>query len=401
MMCELSQCDVLVVGAGPAGSMAAARTASAGLHTLLIDAKRRIGAPPHCAEFVPSRIFAEFDITPRSVVQKIEYMETAILDEDAIRFYQLKPCKTHFHHVGDVHASPSPAVLPSTRTPSPGFMIDRVQFDRELAHRAAQKGAIVLCDTRLVALDEDRWILRRGAVVQAVKPTYVVGADGALSTVARLLRLPRLKFQLGVQVQAPLYQPCADTMVFLHRSFVGGYGWLFPKRLGANVGVGMEPRPGARPWAVLHAFVEYLQRQRIIRPGVFATSRGLIPVSGPRASLFLKNVLFCGDAAGLTHPVTGAGVSQALISGDSAGRCIAAAMTHDGPDAATAYDTEMKNHFGRVMQHALSKRHCMTARWDQHDFEALCREWWIAYKGYKKRNTRAKNGEEMHVERAI
>ena len=396
-MDELSPCDVLVVGAGPAGSMAAARTASAGIPTLLIDAKRRIGAPPHCAEFVPTRIFAEFDISPRSIIQKIEYMETTILDKDAIRSHERKPSVQDCNDVDDLAVSLS-TPAPRTRTPSPGFMIDRVQFDRELAHRAAQKGATVLCDTKLVAVTGDHWVLRSGSRVRAVKPRYVVGADGAQSTVARFLRLPWQKFQIGVQVEVPLVQPCRHTMVFLHRSFVGGYGWVFPKGLGANVGVGIEPRPGAMPWAVLHAFVEYLRRQRIIRRGVLSTSRGLIPVSGPRPSLFLRNVLFCGDAAGLTHPVTGAGVCQALISGDFAGRSIAAAMAGNGPDAGMAYDAEMKRHFGAVMKHALAKRHYMTTRWEQRDFEALCRESWIAYKGYKKRIVRHENqGEELHA----
>ncbi|MGC8906282.1 MAG: geranylgeranyl reductase family protein [Desulfomonilaceae bacterium] len=396
-MGELSRCDVLVVGAGPAGSMAAARTASAGIPTLLIDAKRRIGAPPHCGEFVPARIFAEFDISRSPIIQKILNMETVILDKDAIRAPQGESSAQDCNRVDDLSLGLSTAA-PPTQTPSPGFMIDRVRFDRELAHRAAQQGATVLCDTKLIAKDGDQWALRKGAMVWSVKPRRVIAADGAASTVARLLRLPPQKFQIGVQVEVPLVQPSSNTVVFLHKSFVGGYGWVFPKGLAANVGVGVEPRPEARPWAVLRAFVEYLQRRHIIRRGVLATSCGLIPVSGPRPSLFSQNVLFCGDAAGLTHPITGAGVSQALISGDLAGRLIAAAITGGAADAAEAYDAEMKKHFGNVLQHALSKRRDMTTRWDRCDFEALCRDCWIAYKGYKKRIARAKNpAEEIHA----
>jgi hypothetical protein len=73
-------------------------------------------------------------------------------------------------------------------------------------------------------------------------------------------------------------------------------------------------------------------------------------------------------------------------------------MAGNGPDAGMAYDAEMKRHFGAVMKHALAKRHYMTTRWEQRDFEALCRESWIAYKGYKKRIVRHENqGEELHA----
>lgn|GEM_PF-119701 len=385
MIRQLPSCDVLVVGAGPAGSMAAGRIACAGISTWLIDARRRIGVPPHCAEFVPPRLFAHFDISSNSIIQKIDSMQTTIInDKDSSLFrgmeYGSEPTQRQNLPKRTRLTSPQPI-----ETPSPGFIIDRVQFDRGLAHNAARKGATVLCDTRLLAVENDRWLIRRGTTVIACRPKYVVAADGAQSTAARLLKLPRPKFMVGVQVEAPLNNPSNHTMVFLHRCFTGGYGWVFPKGMAANVGVGLEPRSGVRPWAILGFFVEYLAEQHIIHRSMLATSRGLIPVSGPRHSLLRGNVLFCGDAAALTHPVTGAGVSQAIISGDLAGRLIATAMTTDTPEAVTEYDAEMKSHFGNVMRHALSKRRLMIAQWDHHDFETICRSTWIAYKGYKKR----------------
>ena len=59
-MAKKLTCDLLVVGAGPAGSRAAMRAASNGLQVILIDSKPRIGERPHCGEFVPYQVFTEF-----------------------------------------------------------------------------------------------------------------------------------------------------------------------------------------------------------------------------------------------------------------------------------------------------------------------------------------------------
>ena len=386
MMVKLPSCDVLVVGAGPAGAMAALRVASAGINTWLIDAKRRIGAPPHCAGFVPARIFADFDISTESIVQKIDSMETRILDENAICTHSDTPYWSDIDVGKDDGNTVGSTLSQSVVTTSPGFIIDRVRFDRALAHNAARKGALVLCDTRLIGFQDNHWLIRKGTSVIACKPKYIVAADGAQSTTARLLKLPSPKFLVGVQVESPLVNPTTRTMVFFHKSFVDGYGWVFPKGIAANVGIGLSLGFGRRPWEILHAFVGYLASRYIIYGSVLATSRGLIPVSGPRQSLLCKNVLLCGDAAGLTHPVTGAGVSQALISGDMAGKLIVKAMTNDSPEAIMEYDAQIKSHFGNVMKHALSKRQLMVTQWDVHDFEGLCRRCWIAYKEYKLRS---------------
>ncbi len=385
MIEKLPRCDILVVGAGPAGSMAAARTASAGISTLLIDSKRRIGDPPHCAGFVPSRLFADFDISSESIVQKIDLMETTILEEDAVFLHTDKEPNGERRRQACLTSTRRSVLSQPVQTVSPGFIIDRVRFDRALAHNAARQGALVICDTRLIGFEDNRWLVRKGASLIGCKPKYVVAADGPRSTVAKLLGLPSLRFLVGIQVEVPLTDPSNHAMIFLHRKFKEGYGWVFPKGMAANVGVGLRPEGMTRPWQVLESFIQYLEFQRIIYRGALATTRGLIPISGPRRPFSSKNVLFCGDAAGLTHPVSGAGVSQAIISGDIAGRMIVKAMTTNTPEVLMDYDNEIESHFGNVMRHAVSKRKLMTNRWDKHDFEDLCRQSWIAYKGYRKR----------------
>ncbi len=386
MIQALPDCELLVVGAGPAGCRAAAQAADAGVNTLLIDAKRCVGEPSHCGEFVPKKVFPEFHIPYDPVIQSVSAMETHVLG--VLR----SDGSTLSHHTGQLASRErreglaAVSVAASAIRDSPGFLIDRVRFDRELAYKAAQKGAHVLNEARLCARDNDQgWVFSRGTKKFKVDPKYVIAADGAASTIARLLKLPGHDFVVGSQLHVPLVDPLDRTMVFLDKQFHGGYGWVFPKGFAANVGIGIVMGAGMRPQQLLHEFMEHLVSARIVKYSVFATSSGLIPVSGLRKHLVFGNVLFSGDAAGLTHPITGAGISQALISGDLAGKHAASAIKSGDYQAILDYESEVRSHFANVMGHALFKRRMMMEQWDSGDFPSLCEKFWVAFKGYKVR----------------
>jgi len=358
-------CDILVVGAGPAGSRAAAVAAEAGCSALLIDAKPRIGEQPHCGEFTPTRLFTEFHLNSDCVIQRVNFMETRVLDAG---------CK-----------SDSDAVLKSSRTMSPGFIIDRVRFDRGMAREAAFKGATVMCATRLIGREDRSWMIQGRGQQILVTPKLTIAADGAASTVAGALGMKRPAFLQGLQMEVPLNSPLGDTLVFLDRDFVGGYGWLFPKGTAANVGIGIVPGAGQPTSRLLERFLESLCKNGLIKSGRLAISAGLIPVSGLRENLVADDVIFCGDAAGLTHPITGAGIPQAVLSGELAGRAAVAALKTDSKEPLTDYETNIRATYNGIINHALSKRTFMTQHWSDPDFEAVCEAAWIGFKGYKKR----------------
>ena len=189
----------------------------------------------------------------------------------------------------------------------------------------------------------------------------------------------------GLQAEVPLVEPLNKTLVFLDQNFVGGYGWVFPKGNAANVGIGAIPGTQVRMGKMLDEFLERLYREGLIRRGVLARSGGLIPISGIRNRLVSGTVIFCGDAAGLTHPITGAGIPQAIFSGALAGRAAAAALTRGDTLYLREYEAEIRSRYQGVINHALSKRTSMMDRWNDRDFETLCEETWIGFKGYRKR----------------
>jgi digeranylgeranylglycerophospholipid reductase len=358
-------CDILVVGGGPAGSRAATVSARSGARTVLIDAKVRIGEQPHCGEFVPSQLFVECGIEPCCIVQAVDEMETRVF--------------------GSEPEAPWEALRPPVRACSRGFIIDRIRFDRTLAREAAAAGATVLSGTRLSTREGDAWLARMGSQSVLFRPRFVVAADGAVSTVARVVGLPPTRVLRGVQMEVPLRKPSSATVVFLHPSLVGGYAWLFPKGTVANLGLGVAADDAVHPRELLEVMAARLRHQDIIGPGRLAISGGLIPISGLRERLVRDSVVFCGDAAGLTHPITGAGIPQAVISGDLAGAAVSAALRSGDGTHLERYEREVISRFRGVLGHALSKRAFMETCWGDGDFDRLCESTWIAFRGYRKR----------------
>jgi geranylgeranyl reductase family protein len=381
-------CDILVVGAGPAGSTAAAAAAREGAETVMIDAKVRIGEQPHCGEFVPERLFSEMGLERTAIIQKVDFMETRVIaagiGSTSARHCSSKvagTCSSNQLNIRYVEKSE----YKKSEIPSPGFLIDRVRFDRDLAREAAAQGVTVFCSTRLVHAEEGAWLVKHGSEMMILRPKFTIACDGASSTVAASLKLKPPVVLRGLQVEAPLVEPINKTLVFLSRNFAGGYGWVFPKGKAANIGIGALPGKSTHMGKTLNQFLGMLCRERLIRPGTLARSGGLIPVSGIRERLVLDTVVFCGDAAGLTHPITGAGIPQAVFSGDLAGRATAAALRTGDGCYLREYEAEIEARYRGVMDHALSKRALMTNCWNDPDFEAVCEETWIGFKGYRRR----------------
>jgi digeranylgeranylglycerophospholipid reductase len=382
-MRDTPSCDILVVGAGPAGCTAAAAAARGGAKTVLIDSKVRIGEQPHCGEFVPERLFSEAPVETAAIIQKVDRMETRVIARartpglDAIPSGQITDQDTP----GDVERSE----CRRSQVPSPGSLIDRVRFDRDLAREAAAQGVTVFCSTRLLRAENGGWAVQHGGETGIFRPRLTIACDGACSTVATALAIKPLDVLRGLQMEVPLAKPMNKTLIFLDQNFVGGYGWVFPKGKVANVGLGAVLGNRSRMGKMLEQFAETLCREGLIRRGVLARSGGLIPVSGMRDQLVVGSVVFCGDAAGLTHPITGAGIPQAMFSGELAGRAAADAIKKGDTSYLSEYESEIRNRYQGIINHALTKRRLMMRRWDDLDFGALCEETWIGFKGYRKR----------------
>jgi digeranylgeranylglycerophospholipid reductase len=342
--------DVLVLGLGPAGASAAAQAARQGCEVIAIDRKQAAGKPVQCAEFVPAMIGMDIPDLASSVRQRISSMNTFV-ETDA----------------------------PDIRENFPGHMLDRAAFDAALVDQAVRAGvqcvlgmtARKISPDGIVSLSDGRF----------VAPKVIVGADGPRSLAGRAIGRINTALVETRQITVPLKRPQAATDIFLSADIPGGYGWLFPKGDVANLGAGVEPAHKRRLKAIVIQLHERLIDCDQVGAHALGVTGGLIPVGGmltPWGMLAHTLVLLAGDAAGLTNPVTGAGISAAVHSGRLAGAAAAATVAGDVA-AYRGYEEELEEVFGAALARAKRRRDALAAARPD---KAELRRSWIAYPQY-------------------
>jgi digeranylgeranylglycerophospholipid reductase len=305
----LGQADVVVVGGGPAGLIAAREAADAGLDVVLVERDRAIGAPVRCGEGVGSRGLSEF-IAPEGaswVARRITRVIFWAPDGTEVRVAE-----------GDV-----------------GYILDRSRFEPALAAEAGSAGAEIRVGTEAVALERrgDRWrVALRGPRGDGdIDARIVIAADGVEALVARWAgldtRVPARDMESCAQyvVSNIAFDPDAIYLHFGHRVAPGGYAWIFPKDVGiANVGLGIvalraDGRP-ARAW-----LDDYMARHFPQGVTTGYTVGGVI-VHPTIKRTVTDGLLVCGDAAHMVNPLSGGGIVNAMKAGRLAARVAAGAI---------------------------------------------------------------------------
>jgi digeranylgeranylglycerophospholipid reductase len=308
--------DVLVIGAGPAGSIAARTAAEKGLDVLLIEKRQEIGDPVRCAEGVSKEYLKKHvEIDKRWICADLK--ASHIYAPDGTRIEMAEEISG-----GEV-----------------GYVLERKVFDRALAEHAAKAGAEVRVKTRATGLIiEDDFV--KGARLMHLGKEYdvrakiVIGADGIESKVGRWAGI-------DTSLKPSDIETCTQYLVTGvnidqdHCDFYvgneiapGGYLWIFPKGEGkANIGIGLlGSRTGKfkpRPVDYLNRFLEKKFPDARIIEMVF----GGVPVSGSIEKTSANGLMLIGDAARQADPITGGGILNAMDAGKLAGEAAYAAIS--------------------------------------------------------------------------
>lgn len=345
-------CDVLVIGAGPAGSTAARFAAQKGVKVILLERREIVGLPVRCAEYVPLPVSRYLDLKSSGIlVQPVRSMQTYV--EERL--------------INEMTAS--------------GLMIHRHRLDQHLAVLAVEAGAGLKTGFQAYKVNEGQIMVRGDKGLVSISCRIMIGADGPSSQVSRWMKNPTQDYLIAAQFNVPLTDSLEQTRIYFRPYIFGGYGWLFPKGRKANLGVGIDPSLKERLPEVLNRFKGEKMAEGLIVNEILGQSGGLVPVGG-LTRVWKKNMILAGDAAGTCHPITGAGVGNALISGEMAGLAAAEAVRLGTFQPLKEYEADLIAHLGGSLRRGVQKRKSMTADWNNRDFSENIRRHWIAFKEY-------------------
>lgn len=293
----MTEFDIIVVGSGPSGAMAAYEAAQNG-HKVAILEKENLPRYKTCGGglVLRGRKFLPFDLS--SVIER------------------------EFNSV-QVFFSNSPYYFESFRDEPIISMVMRDKFDHLLVGKAKERGVVVLEECALQRIDfSDRLILT--TTKGSISTRYLIAADGVYSPTAKMAGwkddrklIPALEFE--VQVPQEEFLRLSKAVRFDVDVVPRGYGWCFPKGAHLSIGVGLLKK---RKINLRALYLEYLQHLGITEVIKEEAHGYQIPISHRTGALAERNIFLTGDAAGLADPLTAEGISNAIYSGMLAGRSV-------------------------------------------------------------------------------
>lgn len=324
--------DVIVVGAGPAGSLAAMDLVEQGWSVALLEKEELPrykpcggGIPPHAVRMLEDR---EVDL------------ETKVEDvAEDVRFL--------YDFDRPVDRSLGPARV---------TMVNRRDFDELLARTAEDRGARLKEGVAVRELDRiDAGCRLTDEEGRTWTARYVVGADGANSRIARQAGLDvppagGVALDAEIEVNASTYEEHASRAIFNIDAAPKGYGWVFPKQGYLALGVGGYQSDVSYP-DQLDRFVDRtLPAASILDRRDFGHP---LPYYQPHPEAAGERVALVGDAASLVDALSGEGIYYAMKSGELAAGSIGNALEKGTPDL-TGYADKLRESMGRDL--ALSAR---------------------------------------------
>ena len=338
-----SHADVVVVGAGPAGSAAAAWAARAGRDVLVIDA----------ANFPRDKACGD-GLTPRAVAE-LERLGLGEWLDARIRHRGLR--MSGFGSEVEV-AWPGPSF------PSTGSAVARTELDDRIRKVAEESGARMRLGVKAIGVHHDS--TARVVSVELADGTQVgcrelIVADGARSTLSRILgRRWHQETVYGIAARGYLTTPRGDepwlTSHLELRSPDGamlpGYGWIFPLGNGeVNIGVGAlstSKRPAGLALRPLMSYYTDLRRDEWGFEGPpRAMSSALLPMGGAVSGVAGRNWMLIGDAAACVNPLNGEGIDYGLESGRMAAEMLEMLGSGDLSNLSKAWPSLLQSHYGR------------------------------------------------------
>lgn len=322
--------DLIVVGAGPSGSIAAKTAAEKGLSVLVLEKDRDVGYPVRCGEAVSKAGLSEFiDPDKKWIASEINKFALVAPDDSEV-------------------------VIEFQDT---GYILERRIFDYELAKEATRAGAEIYtrCYVNGIVFDQDRaagvkYIFE--GEQKEVRASVLIAADGVESRVGRWAGLETFidfrQMESCSQVTVSSINIDPGTCYFYFGQDVApeGYLWVFPKgKDSANIGIGVSGMTGKKKSAdqYLKAFLE----KKYPEVPFLTKIAGGVPCSVTLKRISAPGILLAGDAARQVNPLSGGGIISGMIGGRIAGEVAARSILQKDPSCLASYDKLWYDRLGK------------------------------------------------------
>ncbi len=289
----MQEYDVAIVGAGPIGGFVASKLSEKKYNIAVFEKKKDTGIPMNCAGLVTSRVFDDFNIPKRDIVQN-------------------KIKGAHIH-------SPSGKILSIGGNKVHALVIDRILFDRNIVDKAEKNGANIHLENKIdrISRKKEGVELKTSENIKCFTK-LLIGADGPFSTVRKKFNMPEPKnflYGAGAELTGTELKPDFVHIFVGNKVAPGFFAWLIPtNKTGTNARVGLctDKSSGKSPKHYLSELFRNKEIKNLIGAAkIKQKTGGTIPLGVIKKNI-ADNVMLVGDAAAQVKPTSGGGIYPGL-----------------------------------------------------------------------------------------
>jgi digeranylgeranylglycerophospholipid reductase len=316
--------DVLIIGAGPAGCAAAYYISKTGFKTAVLDVKREIGYPVCCGEAISMR-----------ALEMTGLYDCSYIDTEVEGFNVYFPNMKNFY----CH--------------SKGYILNRGEFEKFLAYKAEKYGAAFFMGEKALSFSMDDGVHVVKTADSEYRAKVLIGADGPNSAVdaAYFKNISQNVHAMQYKLDKKFFHyDTASTLDFFYDALSPYYFWIFEKQGEINAGGCVSDRKILEQFIAKHIKYENFSFKQL--------TRGNVPVSGIKEKICGGRTLLIGDAAGLTNPVTMAGIYSALISAMVSAESVKSFFKTGKESALNMYNERIRNYAFASQRVKYVAKHC-------------------------------------------